>query len=90
MKLACTRLALLRGSLGFRGIPPYLGGYNQRKTEQLMMTLKSRNNIQIPLDIPEVTINSVEVNEHRDYIISIESKRMSAICQYCGKERLCK
>ena len=51
-----------------------------------MMNLKSRNNIQIPLDIPEVIIHSVEVNERKDYIISLESKRKSTICQYCGKE----
>jgi len=51
-----------------------------------MMNSKSRNNIPIPLDIPEVIINSIEINEYKDYIISVESKRKSAICQYCGKE----
>jgi transposase len=66
-----------------------MGRYNKRKTEPLIMNMmnsKSRNTLQIPLDIPEVTIKSIEVNEHKDYIISLESKRKSAICQYCGKE----
>ena len=51
-----------------------------------MMNSKSQHNIQIPLDIPEVTIKSVEINERKDYLISIESRRESAICQHCGKE----
>ncbi len=51
-----------------------------------MMNSKSPHNIQIPLDIPEVTINSVEINERKDYIILVESRRESAICQHCGKE----
>ena len=51
-----------------------------------MMNSKSQHNIQIPLDIPEVTIKSVEINERKDYIISVESRHESAICQHCGKE----
>jgi transposase len=51
-----------------------------------MMHIKSRNNIPIPLDIPNVMIKGVEINEYGDYIISFESKSKTANCQYCGKE----
>ena len=51
-----------------------------------MMSMKSHNSIPIPLDIPNVTIKSVEIDERGDYIISVESKRKKAVCQYCGKE----
>ena len=46
--------------------------------------LKSRNLITLPLDIPEVEILSVNVNEHGDYIVTVESTQNSAICQGCG------
>jgi len=47
--------------------------------------LKSRNLITLPLDIPNVEILSVDVNEHGDYIVTVESTQNSAICQTCGK-----
>jgi len=46
--------------------------------------LKSRNLIRLPLDIPEVEILSVNVNEHGDYIVTVESTQNSAICESCG------
>ena len=46
--------------------------------------LKSRNLITLSLDIPEVEILSVNVNEHGDYIVTVESTQNSAICQNCG------
>jgi len=46
--------------------------------------LKSRNLITFPLDIPEVEVISVEINERGDYIVTVESTRNSAVCQYCG------
>lgn len=49
------------------------------------MGLKSRNMITFPLDIPDVEVTSVQVNEHGDYIITVESTQGSAICQHCGR-----
>ena len=49
------------------------------------MGLKSRNTITFPLDIPDVEVTGVQVNEHGDYIITVESTRGSAICQHCGR-----
>jgi len=46
--------------------------------------LKSRNLITLPLDIPDVEILGVAVNEHGDYIVTVESTQNSAICQNCG------
>ena len=48
------------------------------------MSTKSRNTITFPLDIPEVEVTGMQVNEHGDYIITVESTRRSAICQHCG------
>lgn len=47
--------------------------------------LKSRNLITLPLDIPDVEILSVDVTEHGDYIVTVESTQNSAVCQNCGK-----
>ncbi len=48
--------------------------------------MKPRNKFQIPLDIPNVEIKSVQVNEYGDYVITVESTRDSAICQHCGNQ----
>jgi transposase len=48
------------------------------------MGLKSRNLITFPLDIPEVNVIRVEINERGDYIVTVESTRNSAVCQFCG------
>jgi len=48
--------------------------------------LKSRNMILLPLDIPDVRVSSVHLNEHGDYIITVESLRNSTICQHCGRK----
>jgi len=47
--------------------------------------LKSRNLITFPLDIPEVEVVRVEINEHGDYIVTVESTRNNAVCQSCGR-----
>lgn len=49
------------------------------------MAIKSRNTISFPLDIPEVEVTGMQVNEHGNYIIMVESTRGSAICQHCGR-----
>ena len=46
--------------------------------------LKSKNLITLPLDIPDVAILNVGVNEHGDYIVTVESTKDSAICESCG------
>ena len=45
---------------------------------------KSRNLISFPLDIPDVDVIRVEMNEHGDYIVMVESVLNSTICQICG------
>ena len=50
------------------------------------MGLKTRNMITLPLDIPGVEVVDVQMNERGDYIIRVESKRSSAICQHCGRQ----
>lgn len=50
----------------------------------MKMSIKRRNTILLPLDIPEVEVIGMEINEHGDYIITVESTRSSAICQHCG------
>lgn len=46
--------------------------------------LKSRNMISLPLDLPNVDVSSVRLNEHDDYIITVESMQSGTICQHCG------
>lgn len=48
--------------------------------------LKSRNLITLPLDIPDVDVLGVDVNEHGDYIVTVESRQNSAICSSCGAQ----
>jgi transposase len=50
------------------------------------MGLKTRNKITLPLEIPGVEVVDVQMNERGDYIIRVESKRSSAICQHCGRQ----
>jgi len=49
------------------------------------MSIKTRNTISLPLDIPDVKVIRTEINEKGDYIISVESIRKHAVCQHCGK-----
>lgn len=49
------------------------------------MGFKSRNMITLPLDIPDVEVTGVQMNERGDYIITVESRRDNATCQYCGR-----
>ena len=49
------------------------------------MSIKSRNTISFPLDIPEVEVTGMQVKKNGDYIIMVESTRGSAICQHCGR-----
>ena len=50
------------------------------------MSLKPRNMISLPLDIPDVEASSVHLNEHGDYIITVESTQGGTICQHCGRK----
>lgn len=46
---------------------------------------KSSNMVSFPLDIPDVRILQVHQNNHGDYIITIESTKVGATCQHCGR-----
>ena len=48
------------------------------------MSIKRKNTIILPLDIPDVEIIGTEINERGDYIISVESTLDNAVCQHCG------
>ncbi len=51
-----------------------------------IMGLKSRNMISLLLDIPDVRVSGVHMNEHGDYIITVESLQSGTICQHCGRK----
>ncbi len=51
-----------------------------------IMGLKSRSMISLPLDIPNVDVSSVHLNEHGDYVITVESMQSGTICQHCGRK----
>lgn len=51
-----------------------------------IMGLKSHATISLPLDIAHVDVLSVEMNEHGDYIITVESTQTGTICQHCGRK----
>ncbi len=51
-----------------------------------IMGSKSRDMISIPLGIPDVDVLKVEQNERGDYIVTIKSKQIGTICQYCGRK----
>ncbi len=46
---------------------------------------KSHPMISLPLDIPGVSVSSAHLNEHNDYIITVESMQTYTICQHCGR-----
>ena len=48
--------------------------------------LKSPNMLSFPLDIPGVRVSGVHLNEHGDYIITVESLQSGTICQHCGRK----
>lgn len=48
------------------------------------MSIKRKNTIMLPLDIPDVEIIGTEINERGDYIIRVESTLDNAVCQHCG------
>ena len=50
------------------------------------MSIKTRNTISLPLDIPDVKVIGTEINEKGDYIITVESIRKSVICQHCSRK----
>jgi transposase len=51
-----------------------------------LMGLKARHMIALPLDIPDVGVSSVQLNEHGDYIVTVESMLSGTICQHCGRQ----
>ncbi len=51
-----------------------------------ILGFKSRSMISLPLDIPNVDVSCVNLNEHGDYIITVESMQVGTICQHCGRK----
>jgi transposase len=51
-----------------------------------IMGLKSRNMISLPLDILNIDVSSVHLNEHGDYIITVENTQDGTTCQHCGRK----
>jgi transposase len=50
-----------------------------------IVSLKSRNMISLPLDIPNIDVSGVYLNERGNYIITVESTQSGTICQHCGR-----
>ena len=50
-----------------------------------ILGLKSRNLITVPLDIPNITVLSVNRNEQRDMVITVESTLVGTLCPHCGQ-----
>ena len=50
-----------------------------------ILGLKSRNLVTVPLDIPHVTVLSVNQNERRDGVITVASTQVGTLCQHCGQ-----
>lgn len=50
-----------------------------------LLGLKSRNLISVPLDIPDVAVLSVNQNERREVVITVESAQVGTRCQHCGQ-----
>ena len=50
-----------------------------------ILGLKSRNLITVPLDIPNVSVLSVDRNEQREVVITVESTPVGTLCQHCGQ-----
>jgi len=51
-----------------------------------ILGLRSRNIVSLPLDIPNVDVSCINLNEHGDYIITVESMQVGTICQHCGRK----
>jgi transposase len=45
-----------------------------------------RQTFEIPLDIPEVTIEKVETDRHGDFVITVKSTLEGTHCHTCGKK----
>ena len=45
-----------------------------------------RKTFEIPLDIPDVTIQSVETDRHGDFVITVKSTVEGTSCHTCGKK----
>ena len=50
------------------------------------MSIKRRNTLMLPLDIPDVEIIGTEISKYGDYVIRVESTRDDAACQHCGSQ----
>lgn len=59
---------------------------NREIAVKTKMSIKPRNTIMLPLDIPDVEVIGTEINERGDYIIKVESTRNSVVCQHCGSQ----
>src|SRR6476619_4053916 len=45
-----------------------------------------RKTFEIPLDIPDVTIQTVETDRHGDFVITVQSTVEGTSCHTCGKK----
>ena len=45
-----------------------------------------RKTFEIPLDIPEVTIQHVETDRHGDFVLTVKSTVEGTSCHKCGKK----
>ena len=45
-----------------------------------------RKTFEIPLDIPDVTIQTVETDRHGDFVITVKSTVEGTSCHKCGKK----
>jgi transposase len=45
-----------------------------------------RKTFEIPLDIPDVTIQTVETDRHGDFVITVKSTVAGTSCHQCGKK----
>jgi len=45
-----------------------------------------RKTFEMPLDIPEVTVEQVETDNHGDFVITVTSTVEGTRCHQCGKK----
>ena len=45
-----------------------------------------RKTFEIPLDIPQVTVEQVETDSHGDFVITVKSTVEGTHCHQCGKK----
>jgi hypothetical protein len=45
-----------------------------------------RKTFEIPLDIPDVPIETVETDRHGDFVITVKSTLAGTSCHKCGKK----